>query len=201
MKTGFLEAIFKPHSGRINDLFIFHNSLVTVSSDKFCKLTDLETLKVISSIPYSSTPCKTELLESQQFIIVADQFGSIYFHDFRQKVGAQKLVDSSKSLVTCFIKNDFDVFIFDQDKNSRLIDFRTNQIVIDKKLAEVVRCGVPTIDPRFVIVADHDVRLVNKLSLDVKLVHKIDKGPIYSMVRVGSQLFTGGFDKELKVGL
>ena len=136
---------------------------------------------------------------SQQFVIVTDEKGNIFFHDFRDRLGAKKLVDSSQSPISCIIRNDFDVIFFDHDKNSRLIDFRKNQIMLAKKMNEIVRCGVTTKDPNYVLVGDTDVRLVNKQSLNVKLVHRIDKGPINAMARMGSQLFTGGHDCELKV--
>lgn len=178
---------------------IHKNSFVALSSDKTCKLVDLSTQKVISKIIYETIPLKAEVHSFQQFFIVTDHVGNIFFHDFRERIGPKRLVDSTNSLITCIIQNDNDVILFDKSMNSRLIDFRTNQIVLDKYMTQIVNCGVPTKDPQYVIIADTDLKLVNKLSLEVKLFHKIDKGTVYTMGREGKDIFTGGFDKELKV--
>jgi hypothetical protein len=65
-------------------------------------------------------------------------------------------------------------------------------------MPEIVRCGVPSKDPRYLFIGDTDIRLVSKLSMDVKMVHRVDKGPIHAMARSGNDIFTGGFDTELK---
>lgn len=190
----------KLHQGRINDLVIHREGVVSVSSDKTCRLFDLETQKAVSRITYDTRPQKLDVHSGQRFVIVTDELGSIYFHDFRERLGARRLVDDSRSPITCIIKGESEVLFFDEDRNSRLIDFRTNEIMLDKRMNEVVRCGAPSRDSRFVFVGDTDIRLVNKLSMDVKLVHKVDRGPILAMARAGGSIFSGGFDTELKVG-
>ena len=182
-------------------MVLFSQSVISVSADKSCKLTDLETGRVVTKIPFDTVPLKVDVHLSKQFVITTDEFGCIYFHDFREKLGIKKLVDSSHCPVSCFIKSDFDLVFFDFERNTRLIDFRTNQIVVNKQLPNVVNCGISTKDSRFLIIADTDIKLLNKLSLDVKLLHKIDKGNIQAIARNANEIFSGGFDCEIKVFL
>lgn len=194
-----METVLRPHASRVNDICLHQESVLTVSSDRSCRITDLETRKVTGKVAYDTSPLKIEIHATQKFVIVTDEHGSIFFHDFRDRLGARRLVDDSRSPISCILKSDTDILFFDQNRNSRLIDFRTNQIVLDKRMSEIVNCGAPSKDSRFVFVGDTDIRLVNKLSMDVKMVHKVDRGPIFGMARLGGHILSGGFDTELKV--
>lgn len=156
-------------------------------------------MKVVSKVGYDTRPQKLDIHTSQRFVIVADEFGSVFFHDFREKLGSRRPIEDFGSPISCIFQNESEVVFFDEARKSWLMDFRTNEIRVVGRMPEIVRCAVPSKDPRFIFVGDIDVRLVNKESMAVNKVHRIDRGPILGMGRFGDDIFTGGFDTELKV--
>ena len=194
-----MESVIKCHDSKINGLTIYDKSILTVGSDQYCKQTDIETEQVVSEIGYTSVPLKIEFYPDNQFIMTTDNFGNIFLNDFRAKVGRIQMIDNSTSPVSCIIKNEYDFVFFDYEKNSRIVDFRNNEIIVIKRLKEVVNCGVSSKNSKYIITADKNINLYNKYNLELKMVHPIQKGQIHAMTRVGNSLFTGGFDCEIKV--
>ncbi len=157
--------------------------------------------KEVSAVSYNAIPEKLELHKSQGFIIVGDANGSVFLHDFREKLGPRKPIENSHSKITCLMLDEFELIFFTEDKKVRQVDFRVNKLRVDENFDEIVRCAIYADNPEYLIIADSDIKLVSRLNMEVKFVHKVDKGRINAMIRDRNAIIFGGFDCELKVRL
>jgi hypothetical protein len=155
----------------------------------------------ISKVICQNIPEKLSYVKGHSLMLSSDNRGSLFLHDFRDRVGSIKLTQNIGASITCLLTIDSEVLLFSSDLKCRALDVRTGQTSIRGDLAEEVFCATTTESISQIILASNDIRLVSRDTLEVKQTYRISKGRINSMLREKNMLVCGGFDCEMKVSL